>query len=118
MASTSNKNFSGNYLLEQRQFADHLDRQQYLHNSSGQAYTNHLPGLGLMPGQVYSSNLSQNHIDIESFLRGTGMSNLVDPKPPVQPELKSLESLNIHDRLPVYLPRDLVMDADQRPLRS
>lgn len=118
MASTTNKNFSGNYELEQRQFADHLTHQHYLHNSSGQAYTNHLPGLGLMPGQVHSSNLSNNNIDIESFLRGTRASDLVDPKPPVQPVLKSQESLNIHDRLPVYLPRDLVIDVDQRPLRN
>ena len=115
MASTSNKNFSGNYLLEQKRYTDILDHQQYLHASSGQAYTNHLPGLGLLAGQVYSSNLSNNHIDIESFLRGTRTTDLVDPKPPVQPELKNLDSLNIHERLPVFLPKDLVMEEGQRP---
>jgi hypothetical protein len=118
MASTSNKNFSGNYASEMKRYADHFEHQQYLHNSSGQAYTNNLPGLGLLPGQVYSGNLSNNHIDIESYLRGTRASDLVEPKPPVEPSLKSLDSLNIHEKMPVILPRDLVLQPNQRPTWS
>jgi hypothetical protein len=120
MASTSNRNYNGNYDAEQRQYRDHLAFQQYIHNSSGQAYTTHLPGTGLLAGQVYSANLSTNNIDIESFLRGTGTTNLVNPKEStnVKPDLVNLDSLNIHEKLPVILPRNLVIERNQRPLWS
>lgn len=118
MASTCNKNSTENYSAEHKRFLDHLEHQQYIHNSSGQAYTTHFPGLGLMPGQVHISNLSNNHIDIQSYLRGTRATDLVEPKPPVEPQLKSLDSLNIHSKLPVILPRDLVLLQNQRPLWS
>ena len=117
MASTSNLNSNGNYEAEQRQYRDHLAFQQYLHNSNGQAYTNHLPGLGLLPCKMYSANLSRNHVDVESYLRGTGTTNLVQPElsTNVKPDLIDLDSLNIHDRLPVILPRNVVIETDQRP---
>lgn len=118
MASTCNKNSDGNYKAELKRFADHLEHQHYVHNSAGQAYTTHLPGLGLLAGQVHPSNLAKNNIDIESFLRGTRTTDLVNPQPPVEPQLKSLDSLNIHSKLPVILPSDLVPMENQRPLMS
>jgi hypothetical protein len=120
MASTSNKNSPGDYDTEQRQFRDHLAYQQYIHNSAGQAYTTHLPGNGLLAGQVYSANFSKNNIDTESFLRGTGTTNLVQPEQSTQvtPERIDLDSLHIHEKLPVILPRHLIIDRNQRPLWS
>jgi hypothetical protein len=117
MASTSKRNDSGNYDAEQRQFRDHLAHQQYINNSAGQAYTNNLPGTGLLAGQVYSGNLSKNHIDVESFLRGTGATNLVQPElsTNVKPDLIDLDSLNIHEKIPVILPRNLIIERNQRP---
>ena len=120
MASTSNLNYKGNYEAEQRKYRDHLAFQQYVHNSAGQAYTNNLPGIGLLAGQVYSGNFSKNHIDVESFLRGTGTTNLVQPElsTNVKADLVNLESLNIHEKLPVILPKNLVIERNQRPLWS
>ena len=120
MASTSNKNTTGNYDAEQRQYRDHLAFQQYIHNSAGQAYTTHLPGNGLLAGQVYSANFSKNNIDIESFLRGTGTTNLVEPEQStnVTPEVIGLDSLHMHEKLPVILPRNLIIENNQRPLWS
>lgn len=120
MASTSIKNTKGDYDAEQRQFRDHLAFQQYLHNSAGQAYTTNLPGNGLLAGQVYSANLSRNNIDVESFLRGTGATNLVQPElsTNVKPDLVNLDSLNIHEKLPVIIPRNLIIEKNQRPLWS
>ena len=120
MASTSNRNYIGNYTAEQRQFRDHLAFQQYIHNSKGQAYTTNLPGTGLLPGQIYSGNISNNNIDIESFLRGTGVNNLVQPElsTNVEPDLINLDSLNIHEKLPIILPRNLKIENNQRPYWS
>lgn len=120
MASTSNKNTLGDYDAEQRRYRDHLAFQQYVHNSAGQAYTTNLPGNGLLAGQVYSGNLSHNNIDVESFLRGTGATNLVQPElsTNVKPDLVQLDSLNIHEKLPVIVPRNLIVEKNQRPLWS
>ena len=121
MTSTSNRNYNGNYEAEQKQYLDHLAYQQYIHNSNGQAYTNNLPGIGLLPGQIYSANLSRNNIDVESFLRGTGSANLVNPESSlvdVKPDLISLDSLNIHEKLPVILPKDIIVVQNVRPTWS
>jgi len=120
MASTSIKNTPGDYNAQQRKFSDHLAYQHYVHNSAGQAYTTHLPGNGLLAGKVYSANLSYNHIDVESFLRGTGTTNLVQPElsTNVTPDLVNLDSLNIHDKLQVILPQNLSIERNQRPLWS
>jgi hypothetical protein len=121
MTSTSKRNYNGNYDAEQRQFQDHLAYQQYIHNSNGQAYTNNLPGIGLLPGQIYSANLSHNNIDVESFLRGIGSANLVNPELSslnIKPDLISLASLNIHEKLPVILPKDIIVEQNVRPTWS
>ena len=121
MTSTSNRNFNGNYEAEQRQYSEHLAYQHYINNSNGQAYTNNLPGVGLLPGKIYSANLSRNNIDVESFLRGTGSLNLVEPESSlnnIKPDLIDLASLNIHDKLPVILPKDLVIEKNVRPTWS
>jgi len=117
MASTSNLNYIGNYEAEQRQYRDHLAFQQYINSSSGQAYTNNLPGIGLLAGQVYSGNLSRNNIDVESFLRGTSTVNLIQPElsTNVKPNLIDLDTLNIHEKLPVIIPKNLVIEPNQRP---
>jgi hypothetical protein len=116
MASTTNKNTPGNYAAEQQLFQHHLDYQQYA--NYGKTDTTFLPGTGLLAGKVFHDNFSTNFIEVEGFLRGTGMSNLVNPKADVKPELIELKSLAIHEKLPVLLPRELVVEKDQRPLWS
>ena len=113
MASTTNKNTPGNYAAEQKLFQDHLDYQQYV--SYGKTEATYLPGTGLLAGKVFHDNFTANYIEVEGFLRGTGMSNLVNPRPEVTPEKIEMKSLAIHEKLPVLLPRDLVIDHNQRP---
>jgi hypothetical protein len=72
------------------------------------------PGDGLLTGRIGNPQLSRNAVEIESFLYGVGANNLVHPKSSVVPEINELRSLNIIDRLPVYLPQPLIIEKGQR----
>jgi hypothetical protein len=115
MASTSNKNTPGNYKHEQRINDNISTYSTYLYSAPAQAYTSHLPGDGLLPGKIARSQLCNNYCDVESQLFGIGSTNLVNPTTPVQPELRSLQSLSVIDRLPVLLPEPLKVEKNQRP---
>lgn len=104
----------GNYALEQR-MNQHIETYRtYLHSSAGEAFTNHLPGNGLLSGSIAPSQLSGNYCDVESQLRGIGSTNLVNPQTPVVPQLRTLDSLSIMTKLPVLLPEPLVIEPNQR----
>jgi hypothetical protein len=49
------------------------------------------------------------------MLRGIGANNLVSPQSPATPDIKEIKSLSIADRIPLYVPRTLVVDPNQRP---
>ena len=75
-----------------------------------------LAGDGLIQGHLPDTELAKNPNDIESFLFGIGSTNLVNPQTPVNPELKKHDSLSIVDRkVPLIMPKDLILEADQRP---
>ena len=115
MASTSNRNMPGNYALEQK-INQHIDSYQtYINSGAGEAYTNHLPGNGLLPASMARSQLCGNYCDVESQLRGIGSTNLVNPQTPVVPQHRTLDSLSIITKLPVLLPEPLVVEKNQRP---
>jgi len=115
MASTRNKNTPGNYCLQQREYAESRDYLAYKYSSYGQAYDTRLPGNGLNPGQVPWNTLSHNAADIESFLFGINSTNLVNPAPPLTPELTCLKTANVFETRPVYIPEPLVVEKGQRP---
>lgn len=115
MSSTSNKNTPGNYALEQRMNVLVDSYRTYLHSAAGEAYTNHLPGNGLLPASNARSHLCGNYCDVESQLRGIGSTNLVNPQTPVVPQFRTLDSLSIMHKLPVILPEPLVVENNQRP---
>jgi hypothetical protein len=115
MASTRDRNTPGNYELEQSQFSRNINYNTY--NSYGVPTITCFPGDGLLSGRVNSAQLSNNFCDIESDLFGIGSTNLVNPKMVVEPDIKKLSSLNMIERIPVILPANLVIDANQRPLR-
>ncbi len=115
MASTSNKNTPGNYVLEQK-MNQYIDKYRtYLHSAAGEAHTNHLPGNGLLPASNARTHLCGNYCDVESQLRGIGSTNLVNPQTPVTPQLQSISSLSVMDKLPVLIPEPLVVEKNQRP---
>jgi len=104
MASTRNKNTTGNYCLEQRSFLNSENYSLYKNSQYGQAYITENPGNGLLPGQIPANQLSFNSIDVESFLYGINSTNLVNPIKEFTPELKRLPDANIYKTPTTYLP--------------
>ena len=115
MASTRNKNTSGNYCLDQRQNVNTESWQLYINGANGLAHDTRLPGNGLNPGQLPWSTLSHNPADIESFLFGINSTNLVNPAPALTPELKCLNIANIFKTNGIIMPIPLVVPKEQRP---
>ena len=118
MASTRNKNTPGNYCLEQKQFTDSSRWALYENGACGQAYDTKLSGTGLNPGQLPWNTLSRNPADIESFLFGINSTHLVNPAPPLRPELKCLQSVNLYGKTDTLMPVPLVVPKNQRPFHS
>jgi hypothetical protein len=116
MASTRNKNTSGNYSLEQKQFNQSQTYTLYPNSQYGAAYNTRLPGNGLLPAQIPWNKLSHNPADTESFLFGINSTNLVNPAPCFVPEIAKLNSTNIFDKSSILMPEPLVMEKNQRPL--
>ena len=116
MASTRNKNTSGNYCLEQREFAESSGYTLYPNSQYGAAYNTRLAGNGLNPGQIPWNKLSYNAPDIESFLFGVNSTNLVNPAPIFVPELAKIDSVNIFEKGSILMPEPLVIQKSQRPL--
>lgn len=116
MASTRNKNDRGNYKSEERGREDQRIYLMYKNQANGQAVTTNFAGDGLLAGKMGPMNLSRNFADIDSFLKGTGSTNLVNPMNPIEPQIKELESLSFMDRIPLIMPTPLRHDSQQRPL--
>lgn len=115
MASTRNKNTLGNYNLEQQKYKQFENYTLYLNSQCGAAYKTHLPGNGLLPGQIPCNKLSYNALDTESFLFGINSTNLVNPKSCFVPEINKLNSVDIYRKETIYMPEPLVIDNNQRP---
>lgn len=116
MASTRNNNTPGNYSCQQRSYKEYAQNLSYVNSPHGYAYQTCLPGDGLLAGQMPWNRLAKNPADIESFLWGVGSTNLVNPLPPLTPELRDLASINIYEKPEViYMPEPLTVSARQRP---
>lgn len=115
MSSTRNKNTPGDYLMEQTALNNHYGWGAFENAPQSRAYTTHFAGNGLIHGRMGASELSHNSTDIESFLHGIGSTNLVTPYQPPAPQIKTMQSLNVADRLPLIMPRSLIVEQHQRP---
>jgi hypothetical protein len=115
MASTRNKNTRGNFCLDQKQNVGIESWQLYKNGANGYAYDTRLAGNGLNPGQLPWDTLSHNPADIESFLWGINSTNLVNPAPPLTPDLKCLKSTNLFESKPVIMPVPQAIPKYQRP---
>ena len=118
MTSTRNKNDRGNYKAEEHSRESQRLYSLYVNQGNGQAYSNHFASDGLLPGKMGPLALSSNFADIDSFLKGTGSTNLVNPMNPIKPQIKEIESLSVIDRIPLIMPSPLRRDKNQRPLLS
>ena len=115
MASTRNNNTPGNYCLQQESYSQARQYVSYEHSSYGKAQQNAMPCLGITPSHMPRDTLSNNPVAIESQLFGIGSVNLVDPKPPVKPELKKIPSVSFFKTTPLIMPKPLVVPNGQRP---
>lgn len=115
MASTRNKNASGNYELEQKQYYEKRIYNTYIHSANGMPVIPYHPGDGLLPTRMAPTELSNNSRDIESFLFGINSTNLVNPTKEPTPELKPLQSLSVIKKTPLIMPETFVAITHQRP---
>jgi hypothetical protein len=116
MASTRNKNTPGDYALEKQAIQRQHQERMYIHQSQGQAKQTNLPGNGLLSGKYAARDLAKNDCDIESFLFGIGSTNLENPLPAVTPQLNTIKSINVMEKMPMQTPRPFSMEPNQRPM--
>jgi hypothetical protein len=115
MASTRNKNTRSDYYLEQQQNSCIKTYNLYVNSQYGEAYKPALPTLGITPSHMPRNTLSYNPVDIESSLYGINSTNLVYNVEPVNPQLKTIPDVSYFDRLPMIMPKPLVVEKNQRP---
>lgn len=113
MASTRNRNATGDYSMEQRENNRLVDYKTY--ETYGVPNQTYLPGNGLLQGRVGAEQISHNSVDIESNLRGIRSTDLVNGAPYFNPMGKNLQSLSVSDRLELIMPQPLVVEKHQRP---
>lgn len=114
MTSTCNKNTRGNYAME---LAQNINVQDYLLKPEyGIAEKTYNPGNGIGGAHLPNTILANNAVDIESFLRGTGTTNLTKPEETFTADLNCVKSLNIYQREPVVVEPQFNAQTDQRPL--
>jgi len=114
MASTRNRNTQINYNLEQRENRLTEQYRLYQNGSGGYAYQLNLPGNGFGAAAIPGNQLSNNSIDIESFLRGTGSVDLVLGKYAcITPELNNITPVNVYSDQPVIMPYPLVVEKSR-----
>ena len=109
MASTRNINTPGNYYLEQKQYKENEGYTMYSNSQYGAAYNTQLPGNGVNPGQIPWNQLSNNAVQIESFLFGINSTNLVQAQPTLYPEFKTLNTANFFEKTATLIPEPLVV---------
>mgnify|MGYP001178939652 CR=1 FL=1 len=110
-----NKNSEANYCLEQEAQHKINQRHFYINNPNGYAYSPAFPEL-YNPGHTQASLYSFNAVDIESDLFNIGCCNLVENKPPVNPQFKqSLPEISFFKKPKVIQQKEFVHLNDQRP---
>jgi hypothetical protein len=115
MASTRIRNCSGDYALEQQSYTFARKYNNYHHSSQGAAYQPSIPTIGMTPSHMPWNTLSKNPVDIETMLFGINSTNLVNPQKPIKPQLKKVPTSVFFERLPVHMPKPLVIEHNQRP---
>ena len=115
MASTRNNNCPGNYCLQQRSYHESSNYNSYQYSQYGNAYDPAIPCFGIIPSHMPRDTLSSNPVEIESALFGINSTNLVHPQPPVVPQLKTIQGKTFFERIPMIMPKPLVLERGQRP---
>ncbi len=113
MASTRNFNTFSNYCLHTEQ----IERQQlWVMDSTSRIHNKPaLPCAGIMNPYLPSCALSNNSIEIESYLYGISANNFINPVPIPTPKLVVLPSVKFFDRVPLMIPKLPPTPVHQRP---
>ena len=109
MASTCNKNMIGDYKMEQQMNRNLTQYNVYKNSSQGTPWETAIPEIGYMPSNVSRETFATNAVDVESMLRGTGESNLVEPKPETVVQKVDVPYKSFFDRPVVVNPEPLVL---------
>jgi hypothetical protein len=115
MASTRNNNTPGNYDLEQKKYYSTRNYETFANSQYGTAYNPALFSLGSNPSHMPRETFSSNPVDVESTLFGINSTNLVSPQKPVNPELKTIPTVCLFEKVPLLMPNPLVIENKQRP---
>ena len=115
MASTRNLNMRAEYALEQD---INSNTKSYLVNKYGHSYNDANPTQNINYGSMSRDSLSSNPIDIETQLFGIGSTNLVNPKTPIRPDLKTLPEVDFTEKRELVMPEKYIVMNNQRPLRK
>jgi hypothetical protein len=115
MASTRNNNTPGNYCLQQQQYSLARDYHNYKYSFTGRAYSTKMPCIGITPSHMPRDTLSTNPVEIETYLFGINSNNLVHPTAPINPKLNTIPEIPFFNRLPIIMPKPLVVENNQRP---
>tara|TARA_B100000683_G_C12401422_1_gene519894 strand:+ start:324 stop:686 length:363 start_codon:yes stop_codon:yes gene_type:complete len=115
MASTRNINMPSDYCLQQKSYRKALDYDLYKNSQYGETTKPRMPCVGYTPSRMPWNTLSRNPVEIESALFGINSTNLVNPQPPVKPQLKTIPTQSFFQRTPMIMPKPLVMEHNQRP---
>lgn len=121
MASTRNNNTLCNYKLQVR---NNEDQKRYNLTDTRTLFPK-MAGNGLLQGRLPKSLLSENSIEIESFLKGLNVTNLenqynddVSLQPILRPQLKTIPSYHLYQNQRVILPDIFSPATNQRPYLS
>lgn len=117
MAATRNKNSAGDYRLQTRENAKFADSVLYENSAWGIQNTTYLAGDGVFAPRIPYTQLSDNGVDIETFLRGTHSVDLENPMSSFAPipQLRQMKSLSMYKKADLVMPVPLVVEKDQRP---
>jgi hypothetical protein len=107
MSFTNNKNFIGNYNLEQIAIKKQEEYHLYKNAPNGSAHTTYFPGQGLLPARIAPNPMTEYACDIESFLYGISSTNFITDRKTVYNNLNiereasnigNVKSLNIIEK--------------------
>ena len=115
MASTRNINTPSDYCLQQRSFWEARSYDFYKYSQYGHTPNPSFTCVGYTPSHMPRDTLSKNPIEIESALFGINSTNLVQPQPPIKPQLKTIPTKQFFERTPLIMPKPLVIEHNQRP---
>lgn len=113
MASTRDKNSTGNYELEKHGINKQFSH--YVNDVYARPPTVNMPGDGLLAAKTCRNELSSNACDIESMLRGIGANNMENPQPEIKPQLNEMSDLRIMNKPVFYVQEPVLQYKNQRP---